>query len=109
MLTRDQKNTKQKTFKETTAPKTPHCFSFLVPSQRYVSVYSSCFCSFSCRDQTTYNERHKQSLLVEEVQNVESTIKTPLLEELIRDTSTGFWWHLDCPHGCKMAAVSLVM
>ena len=90
MLTRDKKNTKQKIVKETTPPKTRHCFSFLAPSQRFVSVCSSCFCSFSCRDQTTYNERHKQSLLVEEVQKVESTIKTQLLEELIRDTSTGF-------------------
>ena len=39
----------------------------------------------------TYNQQHKQSLLVEEVQEVESVIKTQLLEELIRDTSTGFW------------------
>ena len=92
MLARgDKKNTKQRTFKETTPPKTPHCFPFLAPSPRYASVCSICFCSFSCRDQTTYNEQHKRSLLVEEVQEVESMIKIQLLEELIRDTSTGFW------------------
>ena len=79
---------------------------FICSHHRYVALCSSCFCSFSCRDQTTDNERHKQSLFVSSRKKYRrwSPILIQLLEELIRDIESGF-----CPHGCKMAAAPLVM